>query len=151
SDSQVKYGLTTDYGQLAPLTPNPAPVTAHSQALSGLTSDTDYHYQIRSKDSAGNLAVSGDLTFRTSSLIITNVAAGGITTSGATINTTTNGYSDSQVEYGVDTGYGQWAPTTPNPALVTAHSQVLSGLTAGTVYHYQVRSKDAGGKFALSG
>jgi RHS repeat-associated protein len=151
SDSQVEYGLTTGYGQLAPVTPNPAPVTAHSQALSGLTSDTEYHYQIRSKDSAGNLAVSGDLTFRTGSLVISIVAAGGVTTSGATITWTTNANSDSQVEYGVDTGYGQLAPVTPNPALVTAHSQVLSGLTAGTVYHYRVRSKDAGGKLAVSG
>jgi RHS repeat-associated protein len=151
SDSQVEYGLTTGYGQLAPVTPNPALVTAHSQALSGLTSDTEYHYQIRSKDSAGNLAVSGDLTFRTGSLVISTVAAGGVTTSGATITWTTNGNSDSQVEYGVDTGYGQLAPVTPNPALVTAHSQVLSGLTAGTVYHYRVKSSDAGGKLAVSG
>jgi RHS repeat-associated protein len=151
SDSQVEYGLTTGYGQLAPVTPNPAPVTAHSQALSGLTSDTEYHYQIRSKDSAGNLAVSGDLTFRTGSLVISNVAAGGVTTSGATITWTTNANSDSQVEYGVDTGYGLSAPTTPNPTLVTAHSQSLSGLTAGTVYHYRVKSRDAGGKIAVSG
>jgi RHS repeat-associated protein len=150
SDSQMEYGTSQNYGQWAPATPNPALVTAHSQVLSGLTSDTDYHYRVRSRDSAGNLAVSGDFTFKTGSLVISNIAAGGITTSGATITWTTNGNSDSQVEYGVDTGYGLLAPTTPNPALVTAHSQVLSGLTAGTVYHYRVKSRDAGGKLAVS-
>jgi RHS repeat-associated protein len=151
SDSQVEYGLDTGYGQLAPATPNPALVTTHSQALSGLTADRDYHYRVRSRDAASNLGVSGPFTFTTGSVVISNVAAGGISTSGATITWTTNENSDSQVEYGVDTGYGQLAPTTPNPALVTAHSQVLSGLTAGTVYHYRVRSRDAAGNLAASG
>src|SRR6266511_49177 len=151
SDSQVEYGVNTGYGQLATTKPNPLLVTAHSQVLSGLTSDTDYHYLVKSKDAGGKLAVSADFTFKTGSLVISNVTAGGVTTSGATITRTTNGNSDSQVEYGVDTGYGQFAPTTPNPLLVTAHSQVLSGLTSGTVYHYRVKSRDTGGKIAVSG
>src|SRR5262249_24939044 len=89
--------------------------------------------------------------FTTGSLVISNVTAGGITASSATITWTTNDNSDSQVEYGVDTGYGLLAPTAPNPALLTAHSQVLSGLTAGTVYHYRVKSKDAAGNLGVSG
>jgi RHS repeat-associated protein len=151
SDSQVEYGVNTGYGQLAPTTPNPLLVTTHSQVLSGLTSNTVYHYRVKSRDAGGKLAESVDSTFTTSSLVISNVAAGGVTTSGATITWTTNGNSNSQVEYGVDTGYGQLVPVTPNPALVTAHSQVLSGLTSGTVYHYRVKSSDAGGKLAVSG
>jgi hypothetical protein len=34
---------------------------------------------------------------------------------------------------------------------VTAHSQSLSGLIAGTLYHYRVRSRDATGNEAVSG
>jgi RHS repeat-associated protein len=151
SDSQVEYGLTTTYGQSAPTTPNPTLVIGHSQVLSGLTAGTVYHYRVKSRDAAGNLGVSGDFTFTTGSLVTTNVAAGGITASSATITWNTNENSDSQVEYGVDTGYGLSAPTTPNPALVTTHSQGLSGLTAGTVYHYRVRSRDAVGNLAVSG
>jgi YD repeat-containing protein len=98
SDSQVEYGLDTNYGQLAPATPNPALVTTHSQALSGLMADREYHYRVRSRDAAGNLRVSGPFTFRTAPLVITNVAAAGITASGATITWTTNENSDSQVE-----------------------------------------------------
>jgi len=149
SDSQVEYGLTTAYGQSAPAAPNPTLVTTHSQSLSGLTAETVYHYRVKSKDAGGNLAVSGDFTFTTAPLVISNVAAGGITTTGATIIWTTNENSDSQVEYGPTTSYGQ--STTFNPALVTAHSQVLSGLTAGILYHYRVKSRDASGNLAVSG
>jgi hypothetical protein len=40
-------------------------VTAHSQALSGLTARTTYHFRTLSKDTAGNLASSPDYTFTT--------------------------------------------------------------------------------------
>src|SRR2546427_12477683 len=63
SDSQVEYGTTTAYGSVTAL--NASLVTAHSQALSGLLASTFYHYRVRSKDAAGNLAVSGDVTFTT--------------------------------------------------------------------------------------
>src|SRR5262249_26637191 len=71
------------------------------------------------------------------------------TTSGATITWTTNENSDTQVEYGSTTAYGQ--STTLSSALATAHSQGLSGLTAGTLYHYRVKSRDAAGNLAVSG
>ena len=150
SDSQVEYGPTTAYGQSTTL--NSALVTAHSQGLSGLTSGTLYHYRVKSRDAAGNLAVSGDFTFTTvdnTAPVISNVAAGGVTATSATITWNTNENSDSQVEYGPTTAYGQ--STTLNSALVTAHSQGLSGLTSGTLYHYRVKSRDAAGNLAVSG
>ena len=148
SDSQVVYGTTTDYGQSTTL--NSTLVTAHSQGLSGLTSDTLYHYRVKSKDAAGNLAVSGDFTFKTADAtapVISNVAAG-VTTTTATITWTTNENSDSQVVYGTTTDYGQ--STTLNSTLVTAHSRGLSGLAPGTQYHYRVKSRDAAGNLAVS-
>ena len=63
SDSQVEYGLTTAYGSASAL--NTSPVTSHSQALSGLAANTLYHYRVKSRDAAGNLATSGDFTFTT--------------------------------------------------------------------------------------
>jgi YD repeat-containing protein len=147
SDSQVEYGVEgTGYGQSTAL--NPALVTAHSQSLSGLRPATVYHYRVKSKDAAGNLRVSGDFSFTTIPLIISNVAAGGITASSATITWITNDNSDSQVEYGLDTGYGH--TTTLDPASLVAHSQVLSGLEADKVYHYRVKSRDAFGNLTVS-
>ncbi|MBI3548191.1 MAG: fibronectin type III domain-containing protein [Elusimicrobia bacterium] len=63
SDSQVEYGPTAAYGSGTAV--NAALVTAHSVPLSGLQSSTLYHYRVKSKDAAGNLAISGDFTFTT--------------------------------------------------------------------------------------
>ena len=68
---------------------------------------------------------------------------------GATITWTTNEASDSQVEYGPTTVYAR--STARNASLVTSHPQTLSGLTAGTLYHYRVKSQDAAGNLATSG
>jgi hypothetical protein len=77
------------------------------------------------------------------------VAAGSIGPSGATIGWTTNEPATTQVEYGTTAAYG--SATAVNTALGTAHSQPLSGLTAGTLYHYRVKSTDASGNTAVSG
>lgn len=62
--TQVEYGTTTSYGQLSSLNSNL--VTKHSQSLSGLQADTTYHYRVISKDASGNVSVSQDFTFVTS-------------------------------------------------------------------------------------
>src|SRR5207249_8521656 len=81
--------------------------------------------------------------------VISSVAASNISTSGATISWATNEASESQVEYGPTIAYGQ--ETTLDSALVTSHSVGLSGLTAGTLYHFRVKSADAAGNLAVSG
>src|SRR5207247_2427977 len=63
SDSQVEYGTSTAYGSVTLL--NASFVTAHSQALSGLLASTVYHYRVKSRDAAGNLATSADVTYTT--------------------------------------------------------------------------------------
>src|SRR5206468_12346253 len=45
--------------------------------------------------------------------------------------------------YGTTMSYGSVTPL--NPGMVTAHTVMLSGLAAGTIQHYRVRSKDAAG------
>ena len=40
-------------------------MTSHSASLSGLAANTLYHYRVKSRDAAGNLATSGDFTFTT--------------------------------------------------------------------------------------
>ena len=59
----MEYGTTTSYGSSTTL--NATLSTSHSQSLSGLTGSTLYHYRVKSKDAAGNLATSSDYTFTT--------------------------------------------------------------------------------------
>jgi Bacterial Ig domain len=81
---------------------------------------------------------------------ISAIAAGSITTSSAVITWTTSTASDSQVEYGTTTAYG--ASTVLNPSLVTSHSEtIFTGLSAFTLYHYRVKSRDILGQLATSG
>ena len=154
SDTQVEYGTTTSYGSLS--TQNPTPVTSHSVAFGGLASGTLYHYRVRSKDAAGNVAVSSDFTFTTSGSasdttppVISTISATNITTGGASVSWTTNEASDTQVEYGTTASYG--SSTQVNTAMTTNHSAQLSGLSANTLYHYRVKSRDAAGNLATSG
>jgi glucose/arabinose dehydrogenase len=90
SDTQVEYGLTTAYGSTTTL--QPAMVTSHSAAISGLQSNTLYHYRARSRDAAGNLGTSADGTF-------TTLAGGGGTTvyvSDLTWTSMTNGWGPAE-------------------------------------------------------
>jgi hypothetical protein len=80
---------------------------------------------------------------------ISAVQATGIGTTSATIGWITNEAADSQVEYGTTPGYGLFTPL--DTALVTAHARPLSGLSANTLYHYRVLSRDLAGNLATSG
>ena len=80
---------------------------------------------------------------------ISSVASSGVGSSGATVTWTTNESSDTQVEYGTTTSYG--ASTSLNPAMVASHSATLAGLSASTLYHYRVKSRDVSGNLATSG
>ncbi|MGE0453569.1 MAG: Ig-like domain-containing protein [Vicinamibacteria bacterium] len=63
ADGQVEYGATTAYGSTTTLATGL--VTSHAQALGGLASATTYHYRVKSRDAAGNLATSADFSFTT--------------------------------------------------------------------------------------
>ncbi len=141
ANSQVRYGLTSSYGNQTAL--DPANVTAHSVTLSGLSPNTLYHYQAVSANAYGT-AQSADFTFTTSGPpVISGVSATGIGSNGATITWTTDTPADSQVEYGTTVSYGSTTPL--DATAVTSHSVVLSGLTPSTLYHYRVRSANAAG------
>jgi hypothetical protein len=153
ADRQVKYGTSASYGSTS--APDSTKATAHSVALTGLAAATTYHYQVLSRDAAGNLAASADFTFTTpavldtTSPVISAVASSSVTGSAATISWTTNETADSQVEYGLTTSYG--SSTALNTAMVKAHAQTLTSLTPDTTYYYRVKSKDAAGNQAVSG
>ncbi|MBI4580783.1 MAG: family 10 glycosylhydrolase, partial [Planctomycetes bacterium] len=141
SSSQVEYGPTTSYGNQTPL--DGTPVTTHAVNLSGLASNTVYHFRVISANANGS-TTSGDFTFTTSGPPqISNVQAINVTTNGATITWTTNAPATSQVLYGLTSSYGSQTPL--DSSNVTAHLVVLSGLTPNTTYHYQALSSNAYG------
>jgi len=150
--SRVQYGTTTNYGGTTSI--DSLMQTLHLQELSGLAPGTMYHYQVLSMDEEGNMAVSGDYVFTTSTPVdatppvISLVAASDITISGATISWTTNEAATSQVEYGTTTEYGNIS--TINSSMQRSHAQTLSGLSIDTLYHYRVRSGDTAGNIAFS-
>ena len=148
TSSQVSYGPTNAYGST---TLDPATVTSHSVAITGLAPNSSYHYQVVSVDAYGQSTTSGDFTFATPippPPVITNVQATAVTNTGATIAWTTTTPTDSQVIYGTTTAYG--SSTAHDTALVANHSQVLTGLTPGQAYHYQVTSVDGYAQAATS-
>ena len=54
SDTQVYYGPTAGYGSSTAL--NPTLTLAHGASLMGLTPGTEYYFEARSRDGAGNLS-----------------------------------------------------------------------------------------------
>jgi beta-lactamase superfamily II metal-dependent hydrolase len=98
SDSVVEYGLTTSYGSSVS---NATDVTSHSIPLGGLSSNTLYHYRVKSTDPAGNTATSTDHSFQTGGSVIYSPTATTILTgslnSGSFSNLATNNESYYQV------------------------------------------------------
>jgi len=135
---------------------NPSMVLEHTVTLTGLEPGTTYYFRVMSIDGSSNEGVDDNggagYTFTTTSDVtppfISNVASGSITNNSANITWDTDEAAMSQVEYGLTTDYGSL--TTLDSDLETSHSVILSGLDAGTTYHYRVRSKDASENEAIS-
>jgi len=79
-------------------------------------------------------------------------SASGVTQTGATVAGTVNpngaNVTSCHVDYGTTTAYGGQAPCSPSPgsgSSAVSVSASLSGLTAGTTYHYRVVAANAGG------
>ena len=67
--NNIEYGSTTSYDYSFPSpTDNTADTTSHSLALSDLSPDTIYHFQVKSTDASGNETISDDYNFTTSPL-----------------------------------------------------------------------------------
>lgn len=100
ADTQIEYGTTTSYGSSTAL--NPALITEHTQNLTSLNPGTLYHYRVKSRDGAGNLAVSGDRTFTTTALD-TQPPTANLTApaNGSTVSATVNVTADAADNIGV--------------------------------------------------
>ena len=144
----VDYGTspgpsyTKNVGAATPLQKN------HSTVLTGLETNTVYHYRVRSSDVAANESFSSDDIFSTSAVcegdtkppVVTNVQTVDVKSTTATITWDTDENADSLVDFGTSVAYG--GKVSAN-SLVKTHAVALTGLTPLTTYHYRVTSKDA--------
>ncbi len=85
----------------------------------------------------------------TTAPVISNVAVGSITQTGASITWITNEATVAKTAYGTSTTYT--IETGFSSAFSSAFTQVLSGLTASTTYHFRITAKDAAGNIASTG
>jgi len=109
------------------------------------------------RDTAGNLATS-TISLTVDNVmtpppditppVISAVTVSNITTTSAIIQWTTDEPSTTQVDYGLDTTYGE--SSTLNSTLVTSHTVILTTLGGGTTYNYRVRSSDTANNEAIS-
>lgn len=79
--------------------------------------------------------------------MISAIEAGNISASTATISWSTNEPATSVVEYGTTTALGTTASVA---GYQTGRSVVLTGLQAGTIYYYRVKSADRAGNESVS-
>ena len=112
--------------------------------VSGLTSDTTYHYRMIATNSAG-VTNGDDATFTTAKAppVVTTGGAAAVTTTSAVLSATVNpqGKATSyQFQYGTTTGYGQQTPAAAVGSGTTpvAVKTTISGLRPGVTYHYRV-------------
>jgi hypothetical protein len=148
SSSLVQYGATTAYGSSSGV--NSSMTTSHSMTLSGLKAGSTYNYDVTSANASGTSATSANYTFSTPAQapVISNVVAGSISGTSATITWTTDQPSSSQIQYGTSSSYG--SSSNLNPSLTTTHSVTITGLTPGTTYDYAVTSANSNGNSATS-
>jgi len=154
-----EWGETTAYG--SQITADQSPLTGTSSTpvsanLTGLSTNTTYHYRVSATNSAGGPINGTDLTFTTSSgggsspTVIT-LAETNVTSSGATLNGIVNPNELSTTvtfEWGETMFYGSQVTADQSPLTGTGSTPVnanLTGLTAGTTYHYRVTATNSAG------
>lgn len=135
-------------------------VTNHSLSLSGLTASKTYYFIVTSSDAAGNTATSSESSFTTleetqqdtTAPLITNITAGNISSTSATISWTTDENTTSKVFYDLSTPLVVTSSTSfvQESLLTTSHSINLTGLTASSSYYFLVSSTDGFGNTATS-
>jgi len=118
-------------------------------------SNGSHTVSVKAKDEAGNVDPSpATCTFTvnvadTTAPVLSNVTSSNVTMTDATITWNTDENSDSQVEYSTSPcPCGNDTPLDTN--MVTSHTRTISGLTAGTTYHYRAKSRDASGNIGYS-
>jgi hypothetical protein len=122
-----------------------ATTASTSYSDTGLSPSTPYSYSVQAFDVGDNVSAQSSppvtvttLPASTNPPVISNVQATSVTQTSAAISWSTDIPSSSQVNYGTSSNYT--SSTTVDTTLVTSHLTTLSGLSADTIYHFDVVS-----------
>jgi DNA-binding beta-propeller fold protein YncE len=148
-----EYGSTAAYGQSAPCSaavPSGNSPVAVSAGVSGLQSDTTYHFRLKATNANGT-NTSQDREFETGGPGIHQEAASAVSSASATLNAAidpNNVFTTYYFQYGTSVSYGSTVPALPGFGVGSGKGDVLvgihlQGLTAGRVYHYRVVATNA--------
>lgn len=121
--------------------------TSHEVTVYGLTPDTTYHYQLRSKANLGPMARSRDFTFRTSieELQITSFFTQVVDNETAVFKWITNKEADSAVRFAPYRGNVlalDLSKTVKDNAMSIIHEITINEFEAGTYYNVELISID---------
>jgi phosphodiesterase/alkaline phosphatase D-like protein len=153
SDSQIEYGINSNFGTLTTLDTNLT--TSHSVTILGLAENTNYIFRIKSKATGAVTTVSNNYEFntlaqqtpQTTPAVISGIASSPSSTA-AIVTWTTDKTATTFLEYGITTTYGLDGAL--NSSLATSHTESLTDLEPSTTYHYRVISVDADGNTTTS-
>jgi hypothetical protein len=112
--------------------------------------DGSYALTALARTDAGDTARSPDVTVTVANAApqIFDVKAWNISGSAASITWYTLQPADAQLDFGTTPHYG--SQTALDPTAATIHTQVLTGLSGGTTYHFRVYSRNAIGRLSAS-
>jgi len=165
-NSEVQYGFNfADWGAFSDTKISAGNVKSHSISLSGLLSDTTYHYRGGSTNTLGigpdfednDTNPSIDLVFRTDPPDEPDITAPqfivqpyviSISDTTATIRWETDEPANSLVEFGLSIAYGQTEILLTT--YTTNHAIDLEGLESDSLYHVRVTSSDQSGNTLIS-
>jgi hypothetical protein len=125
ADSRVEYGTTVQYGSTTAT--NTSLVTNHQIVVPSLDAGVTYHYRVRSRDAAGNEAMSADYTFTVPPAPTTTTTVPPTTTTTATTTTTTTTATTTTT-----TTVGPTTTTTATAAALALDKVVTTKQTVGS-------------------
>ncbi len=157
---RFEYGTTTSYGTSVPVPDGNAGSSSYgtpvSQAVTGLTLNTTYHYRVVAHNSDGMATgETGDKTFTTLAnppSVVVNAA--GATAEGFNLSGTVNPHgadAEYRFEYGTTTSYGTNIPVpdgdagSGSTAAPVSQEVKNSALLSNTTYHFRLVAHNSGG------
>ncbi len=121
----------------------------HLVKLAGLAANTTYEFQVKSQDAQNDYIISPISTFRTTSMPgLSNVRVANLTFNSASIAWQTSIPTDSQIEYGTQTGVYDNILTDAFVGLT--HQIEINNLATGGTYYFIVKGQSADGTLLSS-